>query len=91
MTEMQRQFEEWAIRTKDAFGLPFFTMKNKQGKYFDHATEISWQAWQASRAAVVVRLPDIFDCSPDNATYYDYMYRKTEIEKALDEAGVSYE
>ena len=58
MTEMQKQFEEWAIRTKDAFGLPFFTMKNKQGKYFDHATEISWQAWQASRAAVVVSLPD---------------------------------
>lgn len=86
MTEMQNQFEEWA---------------KKKGHKMDRApepynydwasTECAWQAWQASRAAVVVKLPDVFDGSPDNATYYDYMYRKTEIEKALDDAGVDYE
>lgn len=85
MTEMQKQFEQWAIRTKDAFGLPFFTMKNKQGKYFDHATEISWQAWQASRAAVVVKLPDWFVSGIDAAVYRD------DVIKALDDSGVDYE
>lgn len=85
MTEMQKQFEQWAIRTKDAFGLPFFTMKDKQGKYFDHATEISWQAWQASRAALVVKLPEFY---LDGDDAFDYCEG---VENALDEAGVSYE
>ena len=91
MTESRKQFEKWAVTTKDKFGLPFFTIKDESGKYVDHAAEISWQAWQASRAAIVVKLPNLFDASPDGATYYDYMYRKSEMEKALDDVGVDYE
>jgi len=53
----KEQFEEWAVNTKDQFGVPFFTIKNEQGKYVDNGTEISWQAWQASRQALVVELP----------------------------------
>ena len=89
MTEMQKQFEEWAITTKDQFGLPFFTMKNEQGKYVGHATEISWQAWQeawqASRAAVVVKLPESYFGGVDAAEYRD------DVIEALGEAGVSYD
>jgi hypothetical protein len=56
--QMRKEFENWAVATKDQFGLPFFVMKDEQGKYIDHAAEISWQAWQASRAGIVVELPD---------------------------------
>ena len=87
MTEMQKQFEEWAIGTKDAFGLPFFTMKNKQGKYFDHAAEISWQAWQASRAAVVVKLGQ-----SQNTSFEEWqIYHEDEVKDELNRLGVSYE
>lgn len=86
MTEMQRQFEEWAVTTKDKFGLPFFTIKDESGKYVDHATEISWQAWQASRAAIVVKLPNGF-----HDKYEQYVYDCASLELSLDEAGVSYE
>ncbi len=71
------------------------TEVDEDGFYVDSLTQrvfnAYYDAWQASRAAVVVKLPDVFDGSPDNATYYDYMYRKTEMEKALDDVGVDYE
>ena len=84
MTESRKQFEKWAVTTKDKFGLPFFTIKDESGKYVDHAAEISWQAWQASRAAIVVKLPD-WDC-------YDTPRQALEAcEGRLNDAGVSYE
>jgi len=85
MTEMQRQFEEWFKQSHTE------NVQKVDGEYVHGATERLWQAWQASRAAIVVKLPNLFDGSPDNATYYDYMYRKSEMEKALDDAGVDYE
>lgn len=57
MTEMQRQFEEWALRQKWCI--------NKTGDTYNNTyVGCSWQAWQeawtASRAAIVVKLPDSF-------------------------------
>lgn len=85
MTESRKQFEEWLKQSHTK------NVQKIDGEYVHGATERLWQAWQASRAAIVVKLPNLFDGSPDNATYYDYMYRKSEMEKALDDAGVSYE
>ncbi len=84
--QMRKEFENWAVATKDQFGLPFFVMKDEQGKYIDHAAEISWQAWQASRAAIVVELPDWFTVHGiDSAFYCD------EVIAVLNKAGVSHE
>jgi len=86
MNESQKQFEAWAVKTKDQFGLPFFTLKDEQGKYIDHAAEISWQAWQASRATIVVDLSDLCEAS---YTFSGTCY-KSDVEYRLDQAGVSY-
>ena len=77
MTEMQRQFEEWAISQKWCI--------NKTGDTYNNTyVGCSWQAWQASRAALVVKLPD-FDC-------YDTPRQALEAcEDRLNDAGVSYE
>lgn len=94
MTEMQRQFEEWAQKSGFNLKIVFPLLGDASADnavYANGQTRSAWQAWQASRAAIVVKLPNLFDGSPDNATYYDYMYRKSEMEKALDDAGVSYE
>ena len=85
MTEMQKQFEEWFKQSHTG------NVQKIDGEYVHGATERLWQAWQASRVAIVVKLPNLFDGSPDNATYYDYMYRKSEMEKALDDVGIDYE
>ena len=81
MTEMQSDFEDWL---KEFRG-------DNPAKMPVSLEYMAWQAWQASRAAIVVKLPNLFDGSPDNATYYDYMYRKSEMEKALDDVGIDYE
>ena len=83
--KMREEFEAWAVKTKDRFGLPFFISKDDQDQYVDNATEISWQAWQASRAALVVELPDWFVFGISSATYME------DVTAALDKAGVSYE
>ena len=87
MMEMQKQFEEWVI--KEDFDTDYGSYI--ESEYNSIFTQIAWESWQASRAEIVVKLPNLFDGSPDNATYYDYMYRKSEMEKALDDAGVDYE
>lgn len=84
--KMREEFEAWAVKTKDRFGLPFFISKDDQGQYVDNATEISWQAWQASRAAIVVDLSYLCEASyAFSGTCY-----KSDVEYRLDEAGVSY-
>lgn len=52
MTEMQKQFEDWCGNK------PLKTDKNEVGLYKYVSTDYAWQAWQASRAAIVVSLPD---------------------------------
>lgn len=84
MDKMREDFENWAVSTKDHFGVPFFTIKNANGKYVDHGTEISWQAWQASRQALVVELPKLlFNCEIDAIDYVDTV-------KAIKSAGIKY-
>lgn len=53
MTEMQKQFEEWAVSQKWCV--------DKTGDVYNNTyVGCSWQAWQASRAAVVVKLPSVY-------------------------------
>lgn len=67
-------------------------MSEKMREEFDEWTmqygfddgEHMWQAWQASRAALVVELPD--------AMGYPLAYHEaiSDVEAALDDAGVNY-
>lgn len=84
MTEKIRaEFEAWAIKAKCQHGVPYFVMKDDSGMYIDHGANIAWQAWQASRAALVVELPDYLEFEAIGAFC-------CAVEEALDKAGVSH-
>lgn len=78
MTEMQKQFEKWFKQSHTE------NVQKVDGEYVHGATERLWQAWQASRAAIVVSLPDWSE--------YDTPRQALEAcEDRLNDAGVSYE
>ena len=54
------------------------------GDYGHPTVQIAWQAWQASRAALVVELPGAIWCS---LAYHEAI---NDVKEALDDAGVSY-
>ena len=85
MTEMQRQFEEWAAKKghkMERAPEPWF--------YEWASTACAWRAWQeawtVSRAEIVVKLPSFF-----SDRYESEICFTDEVEKSLNEAGVSYE
>ncbi len=80
MTEMQRQFEKWFKQSHTE------NVQKVDGEYVHGATERLWQAWQASRAAIVVKLPSFF-----SDRYESEICFTDEVEKSLDEAGIRYE
>lgn len=56
--QMREEFEAWARIPKGDYGLPYFTIRKDDGRYIDGLSNIAWEAWQASRKALVVELPD---------------------------------
>lgn len=71
MTESRNQFEEWFFSEVDGG---------------TGVEELCWQAWQASRAAIVVKLPSELYVYNDRSAYVLELVRDS-----LDKAGVSYE
>lgn len=70
--KMRDSFEAWASQ--------FFRIDAEPwGEYVDNETQWAWQAWQASRAALVVELPEKAALMSASSVY-----------AALDGAGVSY-
>ena len=73
---MQRQFEEWA----SSEGLPT-TYLDKHKFYESHVTDVAWQAWQASRAVIVVKLPE---------THNDWLDKQV-VQYAIEAEGLKHE
>ena len=84
--KMRAEFEEWMIANTefDTQRTAFAMTKEEDQQYMCHRTNLAWLAWQASRAAMVVELPD--------AMGYPLAYHEAinDVEGALDDAGVSY-
>ena len=55
-----------------------------EGDYGHPTVQIAWQAWQASRAALVVELPGAIWCS---LAYHEAI---NDVKEALDDVGVCY-
>lgn len=74
--KMREEFEEWFI---DNYCHGAGPVNNGSP-----VAMAAWRSWQASRAALVVELPD--------ATGYPLAYHEaiSDVEAALDDAGVSY-
>ena len=82
--KMREEFEAWAINND--YGLHI----NQNGSYGDVYAEWAWQAWQASRASLVVELPVVIDIYDEHfGDHYEY-FEVDDIKKSLDAAGVKY-
>lgn len=84
MDKMQREFEQWAVNFKGTLNLPLFVLKDEDGVYTDGMARMAWIAWQASRAALVVELPEYVADSAIRNKAID------EIKTKLDKAGIKY-
>ena len=60
-----------------------------EDKFVNNIVEHMWLAWQASREALVVNLPDGQQCGDWDASWI--AYDAEEVNAALDQAGVRYE
>ena len=58
--KMRDEFEEWLIANTefDTQRTAFAMTKEEDRRYMCHRTNLAWLAWKASRAALVVELPD---------------------------------
>lgn len=85
MTESRKQFEEWA--TSEMLDVTKYINTDVYCMPDTYQLWQAWQeAWQASRAAVVVKLPSFF-----SDRYETELCFTNELEESLDDAGVSYE
>ncbi|MBH2967510.1 hypothetical protein JZM41_00385 [Serratia marcescens] len=68
MDKLREEFEQW---WNNKMAMCFYSQPKSQKETIYHA---SWLAWQASRASIVVELPDpkedrARDCSSDDIAY----------------------
>ena len=61
-----------------------------EGDYGHPTVKIAWQAWQASRAALVVELPGEVVCERVEYYYDGWNDAAAEARLALDEAGIKH-
>lgn len=83
MDKMREEFEKWAVNVYGTARLGFAA-----GFYSRDEVQWAWQAWQASRKALVVELPVAFPVCDDKDSAE--VYFADDIHKALDAAGVAY-
>jgi hypothetical protein len=83
--QMREEFEEWA--EKRGYTLKMIAQQDGLGTeiYANGQTRSAWLGWQASRQALVVKLPSSIELynSPSNEVL-------EAVQDALDKAGVSY-
>lgn len=79
--KMREDFELWL---NDSGQL---SLKEDDGEYSFQHTRFAWQAWQASRAALVVELPQKPYCAQGMA-YPDYSDALNDCREAIESVGV---
>lgn len=78
MDKMREEFEVW-VKLRGGY-----TMRRDK-EYESSMTREWWQAWQASRQALVVELPRSF-----KDMYDQYVYDEQSIKDVLDNAGIKW-
>lgn len=81
MDKCREQFEEW-FNSVAKNAVLADTIKDDNGNYYFAETRLLWQAWQASRQALVVSLPDASNDGEESLMLVVY--------KELEEHGISY-
>lgn len=81
MDKMREEFEAWMLK----YWFDPNLTADKRG-YENEIVSQQWNAWQASRAALVVELPHVSTLKIGN----DELFYRGDVIEALDEAGVAY-
>lgn len=93
MEQMRKEFETWC----EEKGHPTNCVIYENTRiYANGHTRVAWQAWQASRAGLVVELPaSVYRANEYHIEYtgevvkeYDEYYEIEDIKNALEQAGV---
>lgn len=80
MDKMREEFEKWALGNNyDLSVIP-------DGTYYVGITFHAWQAWQASRSALVVKIPEEHDLGNGTVGVL-----QDDFAKSLEDSGISYE
>jgi len=88
MDKSREQFEEWA---KESFGWGDGRFEMYLGEYVNGKIFEKWQAWQASRAALVVEFPKFeFASWVSGDTIDGYKAAVGDTKDLLDKAGVKW-
>ncbi|HDQ4493717.1 TPA: hypothetical protein P9F33_001794 [Pseudomonas aeruginosa] len=96
MPDMREEFEAWASSHFVDVGSGNPLKKGPNGHYGFYVVATAWKAWQASRAALRVEMPDdgIEDCRRDwqnscrDTFDTGYCYATDRITKVLQQAGI---
>ena len=91
MDKMREEFEAWCCKRG-------YTLKPAEtncgviidGQYGNQRVQIAWDAWQASRAALCVELPEVRVLDGGRIAEIGYELAVDDFERALDSAGVRY-
>lgn len=74
----REQFHEYMLERPGAVG-DDIVRKLKDGEYVHIATQLRWEAWQASRAAIEIELPPVCDAHSDDIDKgYDICHYRTQ-------------
>ena len=82
------EFEAWA--SSEAFGLsPAHFAKDEAGEYINYPTQCYWLVWQASRAELVIELPQPMKAPPYASYECGWNDMRGEATDAIEAAGVT--
>lgn len=88
MTDKAREeFEAWLKQANRSCA----SARNDSGGYHHYGTQSCWEAWQASRAAIVIELPAAdgeFEYPHGGTTYFDGAEYRDACVKAIEAAGL---
>ena len=87
MDKMREDFEEWWIKNMNAIEMDLHRFGDG---YSCHETNRGWMAWQASRVALCVVLPEVRVLDGGRIAEIGYELAVDDFELALDSAGVRY-
>lgn len=69
MDESRKAFESWIKFHSDEDEMNGkLERANSGSNYADSITDICWMAWQASRAAIEIKLPEFYDYTDQDTT-----------------------
>lgn len=94
--KIREEFESWLLENTgfDTQRTAFAMTKQEDQQYMCHRTNLAWLAWQASRSALVVELPEM--AAGGDGYMYEDAYAcgqhdcLAEVKSLLEASGVSY-